>query len=80
MHPGKQSIHFPGPGNVLEFDKIRKCPLRTKNKLWINIMPVKENFDYRRNRILVHSLDIPCKLKLKKSVWIRQLEGVMRRM
>jgi len=26
MYPGKQQIHFPGPDNVLEFYKIRKCP------------------------------------------------------
>jgi len=26
MHPGKQQIHFPSPGNIPEFDKIRKYP------------------------------------------------------
>jgi len=25
-NPGKWQIHFPAPGTVLEFYKIRKCP------------------------------------------------------
>jgi len=55
--PGK-NIHFPGFGNVLEFYKIRKCPGNF-------LMPVEEHFDYRRKRVLVHSLYIPCQLKIK---------------
>ena len=45
--------------------------------LWINIMPVKGNFDCRRKRVPAHSLDITC--LLNKSGWIRELEGASRR-
>ena len=64
-------IHFPGTGNVLEFYKIRKCSgkilpikkihLEQQQKRQISIMPVEENFDYRRKSVLVHS----CWLKFK---------------
>jgi len=63
MHPGKpgkEQIHFPGPGNVLKFDKIRKCPgkniacenfhLEPKQTSWIDIMSLEENFYHRRKR------------------------------
>jgi len=49
---------FPAPGNVLEFKKIRKCP--GKSFCQYILMPVEENFDCRRKRVPVHSLDIPC--------------------
>jgi len=53
----ENKIKIPGPGNILEFDQIRKGPgnilpvkkihLEQKS-LCINIMAVEENFDYRK--------------------------------
>jgi len=47
---------------------VKEIHLEQKS-LWINIMPVEENFDCRRKRVQVHSLDISCYLKLK---WVAQ--------
>ena len=38
----------------------------------MNIMPVEENFDCRRTRVMVHILAIQC--QLNTSGWIRQLD------
>jgi len=48
-------------------------------------MPVEENFDCRRKRVLVHRLDIPCSLKfklkkLKLGGCVREVERVRRRL
>jgi len=62
----EKNSYFPGPWNVLEICKIKKCP--GKNIACENIhleekspwMSVEENFNCRRKRVPVHSLDIPC--------------------
>jgi len=64
LHPGKQQIHFPGPGifqnQEMSWKKIlpvKKIHFEQKGPQ-INIMPVEENFDCKRS-VLVHSPDIP---------------------
>ena len=48
-----------GSGNVLKFDKIRKCP--GKNPIRIKGQPINIMLSIvEEKRVLVHGLDIPC--------------------
>ena len=58
-------LNFTKSKNVLEKNIACEKINSEQKSLWINIKPVQENFDCRRKREPVHSLDIPCQLKFK---------------
>ena len=74
------AVVVPGPVNVFEFDKIRKYPGNNTACENFNLeqKPVNNYYACRRNRYLV--LISLVNSNLNESGWIKQLEGVRKRL